>query len=283
MGSRRPAVLNLRLDSRRDSAGLVRAALGGLSTPFALRSELVDDLKTAISEACNNAVEHAYGGQNGVIAVHVDVGFEGVEASVRDWGSGFQLVAPKEDRLGVGLPVINALASRAEFLTASGKGTEVRMAFDMRHNPRRDALLARLGESEDLEAWTPWRRGLSGDVVVSLLPRELLSGVLESLANALAARARFSLELFTDVYLLTKAVAAHVQEAASSGRVSFAMTASDQQLDLSIGPLRGGTADALREQLGELADEVAPESLEHSELVRVVARGGGRIPRPVHG
>jgi hypothetical protein len=36
--------------------------------------------------------------------------------------------------------------------------------------------------------------GLSGDVVVTLLPRELLPSVLEPLARRLAARARFSLE-----------------------------------------------------------------------------------------
>lgn len=283
MVSGRPAILNLRLDSRRDSAGLVRAAVGGLAAPFALRPELLNDLKTAISEACNNAVEHAYRGQNGVIGVHVDVGFEGVEASVRDWGDGFQRVAPKEDRLGVGLPVINALANRAEFLTSPGTGTEVRMGFDLRHDPRRDATLAGLQEREDLEAWTPWRRGLSGDVVVTLLPRELVGGVLEPLSNALAARARFSLERFSDLYLLSRAVAAHVLSAASSARVSFALSAGEHQIDLTIGPFRAGAGAALHPQLAATADEFGTESLDGSELLRVVVRDGDRIPRAVSG
>ena len=146
MATARPAILNLRLNSRPDSAGLVRAALGGLAEPFALRPELVNDLKTAISEACNNAVEHAYRGESGAIAVHLDVGLEVVDVSVRDWGGGFQKLAPVGDHLRVGLPVINALADRAEFLTAPGSGTEVRMGFDMRHDPRRDDLLARVEE-----------------------------------------------------------------------------------------------------------------------------------------
>jgi len=170
MVSGRPGILNVRLDSRPDSAGLVRAALGALVKPFFLRPELVDDVKTAVSEACNNAVDHAYRGESGAIAVRVDVGLESVEVSVRDWGGGFQRLAPAGDRLRVGLPLINALANRAEFLTAPGSGTEVRMGFDIRHDTRRDRLLARLEESEDLEAWTPWRRGLSGDAVVTLLP-----------------------------------------------------------------------------------------------------------------
>jgi serine/threonine-protein kinase RsbW len=279
VASGRPPILNLRLNSRPDTAGLVRAALGGLVAPFRLREELVNDLKTAISEACNNAVEHAYRGQSGAIAVRIDVGFESVEVSVRDWGGGFQDLAPAGDRLRVGLPVINALADRAEFLTAPGSGTEVRMGFDIRHDSRRDGLLARVEESEDLEAWTPWRRGLSGDVVATLLPRELLAGVLEPLTSALAARSRFSLERFSDVYLVTRAVAAHVESAASSGRVSFALRADEQELDLTIGPLRPGASNELRgmgsserpeASVARLANQLVCEPIDGSELLRVV-------------
>ena len=274
-------MLNLRLNSRPDSAGLVRAALGGLAGPFRLREELVGDLKTAISEACNNAVEHAYRGQSGAIAVHVEVGLESVDVSVRDWGGGFQHLAPAGDRLRVGLPVINALADRAEFLTAPGSGTEVRMSFDIRHDPRRDGLLARVEESEDLEAWAPWRRGLTGDVVVTLLPRELLTGVLEPLTRALAARSRFSLERFSDAYLVTRAIAAHVESAASSGRVSFALDAGDQELNLTIGPLQPGAGNQLRgmgsserleASVARLADELVCEPIDGSELLRIVVK-----------
>lgn len=278
-----PPILSLRLNSRPDSAGLVRAALGGLAAAFTLRSELVADLKTTISEACNNAVEHAYRGHSGAIAVHLDIGPERVEVSVRDWGGGFQQLAPAGERLRVGLPLINALADRAEFLTAPGSGTEVRMAFDIRHNPRRDEILSRVVESEDLEAWTPWRRGLSGDVVVTLLPCELLAGVLEPLISALAARSRFPLERFSDVYLLAREVAAHVQSSASSGRVSFAVNAGEQQLDLTIGPLRAGAGEALKADIAGLADELATESIDSSELLRVVVTDDRRIARVARG
>jgi len=72
MGTGHPPILNLRLNSRADTAGLLRAALGRLATPFSLRAELVNEVKTAISAGCNNnAVEHAYGGQSGAIGAHV--------------------------------------------------------------------------------------------------------------------------------------------------------------------------------------------------------------------
>lgn len=279
MVSGRPSVLNLRLNSRPDTAGLVRAVLGGIATPFALRTELLNDLKTVVSEACNNAVDHAYRGESGAIAVRVDLQLEEIEATVRDWGGGFQQLAPDGDRLRVGLPLINALADRAEFLTAPGSGTEVRMGFDLRHDPRRAETLMRLEDGEDLEAWTPWRRGLTGDVVVTLLARDLLPCVLEPLTSALAARSRFSLERFSDVFIVARALAKHVGAAASSSRISFSLTARDQRLELTIGPLKPGTSELLQvvdpaaardASVAELADELGIESVDHSELLRVV-------------
>jgi anti-sigma regulatory factor (Ser/Thr protein kinase) len=277
--SGRPSLLDVRLNSRPDAAGLVRAVLGGIATPFALRPELLNDLKTVVSEACNNAVHHAYRGETGAIAVRVDVQLERVEMTVRDWGEGFQQMAPAGDRLRVGLPLINALADRAEFLTAPGSGTEVRMSFDLRHDPRRTETLIQLEDAEDLEAWLPWRRRLAGDVVVTRLARDLLPTVLGPLTSALAARSRFSLERFSDVYIVTRTVCKHVHQAASSSRVSFALTARDQRLELTIGPLRVGTGELLQaidphadkdRSVAELADEIAFEQLDHSELLHVI-------------
>jgi len=269
----------VRLNSRPDAAGLVRAVLAGIAAPFALRPELVYDLKTVVSEACNNAVDHAYRGEIGAIAVRVDIQLEEIEVTVRDWGGGFQQLVPAGDRMRVGLPLINALADRAEFLTAPGSGTEVRMGFDLRHDPRRTDTLMRLEETEDLGAWTPWRRGLAGDVVVTLLAQDLLPSVLEQLTSALAARSRFSLERFSDVYIVARAVSEHVRTAASSNRVSFSLTARDQRVELTIGPLGIGTGERLQAlnpnaandpSVAELVDEMAFEQLDHSELLRLV-------------
>jgi hypothetical protein len=120
-------------------------------------------------------------------------------------------------------------------------------------------------------------------VVVTLLPRELLPRVLEPLVRALAARARFSLERFSDVYLTARSVAAHVLSAASSGRVSFELSASGHQLDLIIGPLRTGTGEALRGQVAGHADELEIEPIDPSELLRVVVREQDRVSRALRG
>ena len=52
--------VRLELDSRPETLTLVRGMLGGVGELLAVDPELLDDLKTAVSEACNNVVLHAY-------------------------------------------------------------------------------------------------------------------------------------------------------------------------------------------------------------------------------
>ena len=54
-----------------------------------------------------------------------------------------------------------------------------------------------------------------------------------------------------------------------------------RQLDLTIGPLRGGAGRELGAHVTELADELVSEPIETSELLRVVLRDGNRVPRAV--
>ena len=56
------SAVRLELDSRPERVALVRGMLVGLGGLLAWDAVLVDDLKTAVSEACNNVVLHAYGG-----------------------------------------------------------------------------------------------------------------------------------------------------------------------------------------------------------------------------
>ena len=83
-----------------------------------------------MTEACSNVVVHAYRDSAGDLEVVVeDEPENGVVVRVRDRGSGLQ---PRSDSpgLGVGLPVIHAIADAVEVETvAGGHGTELRMHF----------------------------------------------------------------------------------------------------------------------------------------------------------
>jgi len=126
-----PARVRLELESRPESVTLVRSLLSAFAEALELGGELLDDLKTAVSEACNNVVLHAYGdGQVGPMTVSIEWTGSGLDVLVQDRGDGIRQIASSDDRMGVGLAVISALADRAGFESRHGGGTEVRMSFD---------------------------------------------------------------------------------------------------------------------------------------------------------
>ena len=91
--------VRLQLDSSPETLTLVRGMLGGVGELLALDPELLDDLKTAVSEACNNVVMHAYDGGSGPLSVCIFVAGGGIEVSIRDQGRGIPMLTPADDRL----------------------------------------------------------------------------------------------------------------------------------------------------------------------------------------
>ena len=73
--------------------------------------------------------------------------------------------------------------------------------------------------------------------MVSVSPVELLSSVLGRVARTVAATAHFSLDRFSDVYLITDALAAYADRAAAGERITARLTASERQLSLIARPV----------------------------------------------
>jgi len=265
-----PAV-RLELDSRPETLTLVRGVLAGVAELIGLDPELLDDLKTAVSEACNNVVMHAYDGETGPLSVRMYIEPDAIEVVVADQGSGLPPLAPADETIrGVGRSVIRALAEQAEFRGGPQGGTEIRMTFaGERDGKPLFHLPTRAGPDDHEAAW------LAGDAVVSLSPISLLAGVLGRVARALAARARFSLDRFSDVYLVTDAISAHAGRAAKGARMSFAVSTDTQRLELTIGPFLDGSAAQLRHQAPDYSAGSAITML--SDALDVREEDGGEV------
>jgi serine/threonine-protein kinase RsbW len=250
--------------------------LGGVAELLSIDPELLDDLKTSVSEACNNVVLHAYGGDPGPMEVGLFVNADHFSVRVIDQGVGMPAPPPTGDvSQGIGLSVIRALTEDVQFSSAPGGGTEVRMDFAVRRDGRKlfdappeastDADMTRAADSE-------------GEVIVSLSPVTLLPGVLGRLARTLAATAHFSLDRFSDVYLVTDTLAAHAAAAAEGKRIEARLSAADRRLELVVGPFRKGTGSRLDVQATDhpasplvlLSDQVSVQQLDDAELLRVV-------------
>jgi serine/threonine-protein kinase RsbW len=268
------AKVALELDSNPGCVTLVRAMLSATSETLGFEPELLDDLKTAVSEACNNVVVHAYDGGAGPLSVALEVQDGTVEVVIRDQGKGIQQLTPSDERMGVGLAVMSALSDRVEFTGGSEGGAVVRMQFS-----RPSLARAIPGEERVAGSGEPPIESLPGYISVTLAPVGLLAGVMGRVARALAASARFSFDRFSDIYLIADAIAAHAERAASTGWISFALDADDGKLELKVGPLRSGTGARLEEEagparprspLGILVDELVVERGNGAETLRVV-------------
>ncbi len=257
---------------------LVRALLMGMGAALAWDGELIDDLKTAVTEACNNVAMHAYRGGAGKLVLRLAADRRWIEVAVCDEGEGLQGVSSDGDHLHVGLPVISALAERVEFLSPPDGGTMVRMRFR--------ALDSGGGSPEVGDSWTPRAVPelideqvlLDADLVGVVTPPPLLGAALGRLVRALAAISRFRLGSFSALRELTNALGAHARAAAGEQRIGFTLRASERRIELAAGPFQRGRGSVFTAQglahpaspLSELAGQLRLEDVEGGEIVRLV-------------
>ncbi len=218
---------------------LVREVLTGVADALALdRSDLID-IHTAVTEACNNVVQHAYDGEEGPLDVAVELAPGAVTVVVRDWGLGFP--APHgglahEIGPGIGLTAIHALTHRLGVRRPADGGTEVAMEFATLGS-RPPQLL---GEPEF--ALPPIASTLRAPTItLTVTPGDLARTVLPRLMCGLAARAHFSTDRLSDVHLVADALGA------GDGVACLRTVAGVEPrvLELRVGPLERGRAERL--------------------------------------
>jgi serine/threonine-protein kinase RsbW len=270
-------IVGLHVQSRAQSLTLVRGMLSGVAEQLAMDPELLDDLKTSVSEACNNVVLHAYQGEPGPMEVRLFIDDDAILVSVRDRGVGLS-DAPAEivdnGAGGLGVSVMQALAHDLELRSREGGGTEVLMRFDTRRDDRRLFTVPPTPTAaHPLTAVPPEREN---EVTVSVSPVALLPSVLGRVARTVAATAHFSLDRFSDVYLITDALAAHAARAAAGERITARLSASERQLSLSLGPFHRGSGELLDARppspLSMLADELTLSECGSGDAVTLVVR-----------
>jgi serine/threonine-protein kinase RsbW len=272
-------IVDLHVQSTPQTLTIVRGMLSGVAEQLAMDPELLDDLKTSVSEACNNVVLHAYAGEPGPMDVRVFVDADGIRVSVEDRGIGLPEppAAIEDGSGGLGVSVMQALARDLRLIPRRGGGTEVLMHFDGR---RDDRPLFTAPAAATVQDRPEPEGGDSGDsldevaVTVTVSPVALLSPVLGRVARTLAATAHFSLDRFSDVYLITDALAAHADQASVGDRMTATLHASRRRLALALGPFRRGTARMLERRvpspLSMLVDEVTVSERPDGDIVELV-------------
>jgi len=112
-----------------DEVARIRSAIGSLGLRAGLDADRLADVALAVSEACANAVVHAYADREpGVLRVTADITPDGLEIVIADEGRG---MSPRSDSpgLGLGLSLMASLTSALELRVGEGGGTEIWMVF----------------------------------------------------------------------------------------------------------------------------------------------------------
>ena len=247
-----PPNVCLSLENRPENVLIVRQVLSGVGEAAGINALELNDISTAVSEACNNVVQHAYGGGAGPMAVEIRLREKELRVIIRDHGSGIQphMDDGPEEAGGIGIPLMLALSTRVAFADIDGGGTEVRLDFAA-PDARQLAL------DEGAAGWTRSTRTLqAGRIELELAPAALVRTVMPRVVCALAARARFSTDGIAGVQQLASSLADHTDGAVDASHLRLGISPGDGELDMRLWPLVAGQAlDGIGDVLDRLADD----------------------------
>jgi serine/threonine-protein kinase RsbW len=232
----------LTLSNQPENVLLVRETLSGLAETVGVDSVELNDIRTAVTEACNNVVLHAYEGGEGPLQVELYLAPAAVEVVVRDHGTGIRphIRSEEEEALGIGLSIIQALAPRVEFKDVEGGGTEVRMEFA---TPGTESLPALAGDGFQAPSVAP--AALSTTTGLAVAPSALARRVLPRVMCVLAARARFTTDRISDAELLADTLVSRGFDSSVQQHLTVSVQVGTREVELRLGPLGGGGAGKL--------------------------------------
>jgi serine/threonine-protein kinase RsbW len=137
----RTTTVEVRLPSRLGFEKVAMSTAASVAKLMGFREERIDDLKTAVAEACINAIEHGNRlNEKLSVGVVLSAGSDALEVKVMDDGKGMGLKPTKpdidrkmhgeEDPRGMGMFLIQALVDEAEWVVGTnGKGSYVRLVI----------------------------------------------------------------------------------------------------------------------------------------------------------
>ena len=135
-------VIELNLPSRLGYEKIAMSTAASVAKLMGFDEERIEDLKTAVAEACINAMEHGNKLDEALsVGVILSVGADSLEVRVVDTGSGATVTSPppdidkkmlgEESPRGMGMFLIQALVDEAEWVSSPLAGSYARMVIHL--------------------------------------------------------------------------------------------------------------------------------------------------------
>lgn len=127
--------IEMKIPAKPEYVGVIRLTLSGIASRMGYTYEEIEDLKIAVSEACTNAVQHAYAkDEGGEVIIGFGIYGDKLEMAVADSGKSFNFIETKNElgpytasstveqlsEGGLGLFLIETLMDEVRVLNHSG-------------------------------------------------------------------------------------------------------------------------------------------------------------------
>ncbi len=124
--------INLSLPSKPEYVSIARLTASFIANQMGFDVEIIEDIKLAVGEACNNAIIHS-GSEETYKIEFLNLTNE-LKIEIRDHGKGFSMdnyKKPNADDLqenGLGLFIIKSLMDQVDIESFEGRGTKIIMS-----------------------------------------------------------------------------------------------------------------------------------------------------------
>lgn len=128
--------LNMSVNSAISNVSVIRVAVATfISEIEGITIDDIMDVKTSISEAVTNAIEHGYEKDEGIVEVSCSINGKDITAVIRDYGSGIEDISlaitpaytskPELEHAGLGFTIMESFMDELQIDSQSGSGTTI--------------------------------------------------------------------------------------------------------------------------------------------------------------
>lgn len=130
--------LEIIIDSKIENVSTVRVAVSSFISILDITLDDLVDIKTALSEAVTNSIEHGYENKEGKIKINVNINKEKIKIKVEDKGIGIEDIElaktptytskPEKEHAGLGFTIMESFMDEIIIESDINIGTTITMA-----------------------------------------------------------------------------------------------------------------------------------------------------------
>lgn len=132
--------MEIKIDAMLENVSTIRLAVTTFASNLDITIDEIVDIKTAVSEAVTNSIEHGYENKKGniiIVKCKLNMEEETIEISIKDFGVGIEDIAlamtpeytskPEDEHAGMGFTIMESFMDEILVDSTKNEGTEVKL------------------------------------------------------------------------------------------------------------------------------------------------------------